>query len=188
MDVAINHVSGNCTVPAPPSARLDRIKHPDHIDEFLLYRIHKLARVGMRGVGLMFRREVGISRRDWRILAFVGQHPGLNLTKLSELTGLDTVVASRCVAKLVQRGLLASARQRDNKRVLTLHLTDEGEVSYARARAGGRQYNMELAACLSDDEACQLDELLRKLEVRASELTEREMRRSGGALRDEADE
>ncbi|CAH2914032.1 MAG: hypothetical protein CPSOU_2417 [uncultured Paraburkholderia sp.] len=171
-----------------PVASSGAIKHPGHIDEFLLYRIHKLTRVGIRGVGLMFRREIGISRRDWRILAFVGQHPGLSLSKLAGLTSLDTVIASRCVAQLVQRGLLASARQRENKRILSLNLTESGEAAYARAHAGGQHYNMELAACLTDEEAAQLDRLLGKLEERARELTEREVQRSGGAGRDEGEE
>lgn len=154
---------------------MPRIKHPRHIDEFLLYRIHKLTRIGIQGVGMMFRREIGISRRDWRILAFIGQFPGLNLTRLAQLTDLDAVIASRCVTQLAQRGLLASARQRDNKRVLTLHLTEAGEAVYTRAHAAGQRYNMDFAGCLTDAEAQQLDELLGKLEARAQELTEREI-------------
>ncbi|VWD12757.1 monooxygenase [Burkholderia lata] len=86
------------TSSAPPASSTPRLKQPCHIDEFVLYRMYNMTRVAVRGVSLMFRREIGISRRDWRSLAFVGQFPDLNLTRLAELTELDTVVASRCEA------------------------------------------------------------------------------------------
>jgi DNA-binding MarR family transcriptional regulator len=156
------------------------LKHPAHIDEFLLYRIHNLARVATQGVGLMFRREIGISRREWRILAFVGRYPDLNLTRLAGLAALDTVVASRCVAQLVKKGLLASSRLPSNKRITVLTLTEAGRITYERAHAGGQQYNVEFIACLSDEEAGTLDALLTRLEQRAQELTRREIEKSGG--------
>jgi DNA-binding MarR family transcriptional regulator len=161
-----------------------RIKEPDHIDDFLAYRMHNLTRVAAHGVGLKFRREIGISRRDWRLLAFVGQYPGLSLTRLAELTSLDTVVTSRCVAQLVRRGLLVNKREGANKRLLALRLSEAGSETYLRARACGRAYNVEFAACLSDDEARQLDALLLKLEAQARTLADRERAIS----RDEDDE
>jgi DNA-binding MarR family transcriptional regulator len=172
----MNAVSQACVPP--------RIKEPDHIDDFLAYRMHNLTRVAAHGVGLKFRREIDISRRDWRILAFVGQYPGLSLTRLAELTGLDTVVASRCVAQLVGKGLLLNKREGSNKRVLALRLSEAGSDTYVRARACGRAYNVEFASCLSDDEARQLDTLLLKLEAQAQILADRERAIS----RDEADE
>ena len=156
------------------------LKNPHHIDEFMLYRIHKLARVAAQGVGLMFRREIGISRRDWRILAFVGRYPDINLTRLAELAVLDTVVASRCVAQLVKKGLITSVRRPSNKRIVVLTLTDAGRVTWEKARAGGQQYNIRFMECLSDQEAIVLDLLLTRLEKRAEELTDSEIEKSGG--------
>lgn len=166
--------------PAPSASDSPVLKHPAHIEEFLLYRIHNLARLATQGVGLMFRREIGISRRDWRILAFVGRYPDLNLTRLAELASLDTVVASRCVAQLVKRGLIANSRLPSNKRITVLTLTEAGKIAYERARAGGQKYNVEFVACLSDEEAGVLDALLTRLEQRAQALTQREIEKSGG--------
>lgn len=161
------------TTPGAPDE--PRLKHPSHINEFLLYRMYNLTRVAVQGVGLMFRREIGISRRDWRILAFVGEFPDLNLTRLAGLTGLDTVIVSRRVTQLVQRGLLANRRQPANKRVSLLRLTESGEQVYAQARTAGQRYNTEFAACLTDDEARLLEIVLSKLEARAQELNQREI-------------
>lgn len=155
------------------------LKHPEHIDEFLLYRLHTLARLATQGVGLMFRRELGISRRDWRILAFVGKYPDTNLSQLAELAALDMVVASRCVANMVKKGLIAKTRLPQNKRVTVLTLTEAGRLAYEHARLSGQRYNAEFAACLSDEEAHLLDGLLKRMEQQAAQLTQREIARSG---------
>lgn len=171
--------------PTPETPAASALKNPGNIDEFLLYRLHNLARVAVHGVGLMFRREIGISRRDWRILAFVGRYPDMSLTRLAELAALDTVVASRCVAHLVKGGLIANARLPSNKRITVLTLTHAGRIAYERARASGQQYNIEFMEGLSDEEAGLLDGLLTRLEQRAEELTQREIRKSGSASDDD---
>jgi DNA-binding MarR family transcriptional regulator len=155
------------------------LKHPEHIDEFLLYRLHNLARVAVQGAGLMFRRELGITRRDWRILAFVGKYPDASLTRLAEQAALDMVVASRCVANMVNKGLIAKTRLPENKRVTVLALTEAGRQVYEHARNSGQRYNTEFAACLSDEEAVLLDGLLKRMEQQALLLNQREMAKSG---------
>ncbi|MFM0228963.1 MarR family winged helix-turn-helix transcriptional regulator [Paraburkholderia sediminicola] len=145
----------------------------------LIERIQVVARVATQGVGLMFRRELGISRRDWRILAFVGKYPDASLTQLAELAALDMVVASRCVANMVKKGLIAKTRLPENKRVTVLALTGAGRIAYEQARVSGQRYNTEFASCLSDEEAHLLDGLLKRMEQQAAQLTQREIRNSG---------
>jgi DNA-binding MarR family transcriptional regulator len=157
------------------------LKHPENIDDFLLFRIYNLSRLAAYGVGLMLHREAGISRRDSRILAYMSRHPGMSLTQLAQIAGLDPVVTSRCVASLVARGLIAKTRLCSNKRLVVLTLTNIGRATYERARSGGQKYNIDFAACLSDEEATQLDVLLTKLECRARELTKREVSKTRGA-------
>ncbi|REE22002.1 DNA-binding MarR family transcriptional regulator [Paraburkholderia sp. BL27I4N3] len=157
------------TDPSPPV-----VKDPQHIDDFLMYRMHNLTRVATRGVGLMFRRDIGISRRDWRLLAFVGRFPHVSLTRLSQMAALDTVIASRGVAALVERKLIAKSRLPSNKRLTVLTLTEAGQAIYDKALEGGRAYNMELASCLTDAEAHVLDTLLSRLETQAAKLTARQ--------------
>jgi DNA-binding MarR family transcriptional regulator len=161
--------------PTPARDAASFLKHPESIDDFLLFRLHKLSRLALRRVGLVLHREAGISRRDSRIMAYVSKLPGVSLTQLAQIAELDPVVTSRCVANLVARGLIAKTRRRSNKRLVVLTLTDVGCETYKRAHRAGRKYNVDFAACLSDEEATQLDLLLTKLEDRARELTEREV-------------
>lgn len=171
----------------PDSSSRPVLKHPEHIDEFLLYRLHNLARVAVQGAGLMFRRELDISRRDWRILAFVGKYPNASLSQLAEQAALDMVVASRCVANMVKKGLIAKSRLPQNKRLTVLALTDTGRRVYEQARESGQRYNTEFAACLSDEEAEVLDALLKRMEQQAVLLNQREMAKSGALLEEDPD-
>lgn len=155
---------------SPPPA----LKAPRDIEEFVIYRIHQLVMLARRGAGAMYERELGISRREWRVLSFVAKYPGLGLTNLSRTSGIDTVVASRCVSDMAAHGLLAKSRQPGNKRLTVLDLTARGQAVYERALSLGRAYNSEFAACLSDAEARVLDELLGRLEATAARLTARE--------------
>ena len=157
------------------------LKYPQNIDDFLLFRLFKLSRLALHGVGLLLRREAAISRRDSRILAYVSKRPGVSLTQLAQIAELDPVVTSRCVASLVARGLIAKTRLRSNKRIVVLTLTNIGRATYERARSVGQKYNIDFAACLSDEEATQLDGFLTKLEGRAKELTEREISKTRSA-------
>jgi DNA-binding MarR family transcriptional regulator len=147
------------------------LKHPENLDEFLVFRLWNLSRLAVHSVGLRLHLEAGISRRDHRVLAYLSKQPGVSLTQLAQKAGLDPVVTSRCVASLVARGLIAKTRLSSNKRLVVLTLTDIGRAVYERARSCGRKYNIDFAGCLSDEEARQLNVLLTKLEGRARHLT-----------------
>jgi DNA-binding MarR family transcriptional regulator len=154
------------------------MKHPETIDEFLAFRLYNLSKLAARGAGIVLRREFNLSRRDWRILAYVAQGQDMSLTELAEVAELDTVVVSRGVAKLVARGLIAKRRMAANKRLLVLSLSPSGQILYERARRRTKMYNADFAACLSARQASVLDTLLLKLASRATELVAREATKS----------
>src|SRR5712671_6182430 len=110
------------------------LKHPENLDDFLVFRLWNLSRLAGRSVGLMLHSEAGISRRDSRVLAYVSKQPGVSLTQLAQIAGIDPVVTSRCVASLVARGLIAKNRLGSNKRLVVLTLTNMGRAVYERAR------------------------------------------------------
>ncbi|BAM88936.1 transcriptional regulator, MarR family [Bradyrhizobium oligotrophicum S58] len=150
---------------------MSNLKDPSNIDEYLAFRIYNLGKLAARGAGMMLRRELGIGRRDWRILAYVAQRPGLSLGELAEVADIEPELASRGVGKLVGSGIIAKTRLPENKRLLALSLTDAGQALYEQAQRKTKAYNRDFAACLSDEDAHVLDRLLRKLSERAAELT-----------------
>ena len=91
--------------PAPVGAQgKPTLKDPQEIEDFLLYRLFRITHVGLRGTDDMYKRELGISRREWRILAYLARTPDASLKALAADAGIDVVVASRTVADMHSRG------------------------------------------------------------------------------------
>lgn len=143
------------------------LKAPHEIQDFLLYRLFCITRSALRGTDAKYRSELGISRREWRVLAHLAQSSDASLKALAADAGLDVVVASRCVAELVARGLVSKQRWSENKRIVSMRLTDTGRGLATRARVLATEYNTNFADCLTDEEAVLLDDLLHKLERQA---------------------
>ena len=121
----------------------------------------------------MYKRELGISRREFRVLAYLARTPDASLKALASDAGIDVVVTSRCVAKMCDRGFISKQRSRSNKRVIGLCLTPVGEDLHQRAKVIGAAYNRKLAECLTDDEAYLVDGLLDKLARQAERVSRR---------------
>ena len=102
--------------PAPVGAQgKPTLKDPQEIEDFLLYRLFRITHVGLRGTDDMYKRELGISRREWRILAYLARTPDASLKALAEDAGIDVVVASRTVADMHSRGLVDKRRSRSRR-------------------------------------------------------------------------
>ena len=120
--------------PAPVGAQgKPTLKDPQEIEDFLLYRLFRITHVGLRGTDDMYKRELGISRREWRILAYLARTPDASLKALAADAGIDVVVASRTVADMHSRGLVDKRRSPGNKRLVCLRLTDDGVQIHGKA-------------------------------------------------------
>jgi DNA-binding MarR family transcriptional regulator len=146
------------------------LKHPAALDELLLYRLYVLQKAGRERVERSYRDALGISLRDHTILALVARSPGTTLSELAAASGMDVVVASRCVSCMVTRRLLSKSRRQGNNRFAQIQLTEAGEQAHARAIEIGTRYSEALTCGLSDDEATALDSMLTALTARARTL------------------
>ena len=82
-------------------------KPPAHAGKALVSnRLLSLATLLRRSANLLYRRELGLSEVEWRILAIVGDHAPLTLAALVEILGLDKGQLSRGVTALVKRRIL----------------------------------------------------------------------------------
>lgn len=156
---------------------------PARLADFINYRLYHLSRVAMSASGLHLRAAAGVSRREWRMLAFLGEQPGTRLTELAASAGLDKVLASRAVHALMEKGLVGKAAQSGDRRAAAFTLTEAGEAVYAAAFARARDFNQELAGCLDPDEAEVFSRCLDKLHAQAVA-----MRKAAEPLSDQADD
>lgn len=153
---------------------------PGSLDDYLIFRLHGVTRPAIVGIDARLRRELGISRRDWRALAFLARHEALPAMAFARAAGLDKVIASRLVANLVERGLVVRRREPADGRIALLSLSARGRELYEEALVLTAAYNESLARVLDEDEARLLEGVLARLTERAQALLAEE-RALGGA-------
>jgi DNA-binding MarR family transcriptional regulator len=89
--------------------------------------IHLLHRAG-QAVDTVFGAEMkaDLTPRQLAVLVSAGANPGLNQTRLTELTGIDRSTLADLVKRLQRKGLLQRRRTRADARAYAVKLTDEG--------------------------------------------------------------
>jgi DNA-binding MarR family transcriptional regulator len=95
--------------------------------------------------------ERGLTLAQLRILFYVRAHPGTTTNALAARLGLTVATVSGLVDKLARAGLVERRQREDDRRVLPLWLTADGQAVVGEIRQGNRAYLAELAAHLGAD-------------------------------------
>jgi DNA-binding MarR family transcriptional regulator len=133
------------------------------LEDFLPYRLSVLSNRISRAIASRYAEAFDLTIPEWRVIAVLGQRPGLTATEVADATAMDKVAVSRAVAKLIaKKRVAASADARDARRQL-LRLTRDGEGLHARIAPLALQAEQRLLAALSMREQRQLGALLDRL-------------------------
>jgi DNA-binding MarR family transcriptional regulator len=97
-------------------------------------------------------RAADLSVPQFRTLNFLGNQPGASLSAVAEHVGLTLPAVSTLVDGLVERKLLTRSRPPDDRRRITLTLTDHGQATLeATHSAAEARLAHRLAALSADD-------------------------------------
>jgi DNA-binding MarR family transcriptional regulator len=77
-----------------------------------------------------YRERFGIGISEWRALATIAWNQKISVNAVSARTSLDTVAASRAVARLVKLGFVKSVTNKDDARLVMLTTTAAGRRVY----------------------------------------------------------
>lgn len=94
-------------------------------------KIMTLATLLRRSATQVYRRELGLSQIEWRILAIVGDEAPLSLSRLVTILGLDKGQTSRGVTSLVRRRFLTRSADESDSREVRIDLTLRGHEIFA---------------------------------------------------------
>lgn len=133
---------------------------PRDIRDVFSYRVALLARINDRDAQNQLMRRHGITLGEWRTLAVIRY---LGRCTLGELAGegfLDIGQVSRSVTALVERGLIARAENRRDRRAISLTLSEAGEAIYQQVMVYASEANATVLAALTPEEQAQLSGLL----------------------------
>jgi len=144
-------------------ARLD-------LDRFLPYRLSVLTNRVSNAIARHYSERFGLSIPEWRVMAVLGQSPGLSAREVAERTAMDKVQVSRAVASLVERRRVQRDGDDDDGRVTRLSLTPRGRAIYDEIVPLALHLEAVLLAALTPGEREALSSLLEKLSSRISGL------------------
>ncbi|HEX6001911.1 MAG TPA: MarR family transcriptional regulator [Hyphomicrobiaceae bacterium] len=126
---------------------------PDQKDEragsaLVSNRLLSLATLLRRSANLLYRRELGLSEVEWRIVAIVGDYEPLSFGALVEILGLDKGQLSRGVTALVKRRILARTADPQDSREVRIALTAHGQETFETLIGLALERNRDLVAGL----------------------------------------
>lgn len=140
------------------------------LSEFLPFRLSLASNLISSRIAETYEAEFRLSMTQWRVMAVLGEHPGLTATELTRKTALDKVAISRAVAALVERGLVKREAEQDDGRRSSLALTQEGLAIYREIIPRAVALEKALLESLDDRTRRALEEALAALTEKARSL------------------
>lgn len=120
------------------------------------FRLHVLAGLSERYAELRYQREFGLRMREVRIIGVVGFHGAPTFGYVCKEAELEKSHASRLVAGLSKRGLLARAPDPDDSRSILLSLTGRGRALYGRIFDEAVERNERILSALAPEQRAAL--------------------------------
>ena len=174
---------------AQGEARVDpltRLRQPQTLGDLLIYRLGRLYSTAGAMTLRVCEGEFGIPRREWRLLAVLGEAGALQPSELATRADLDRARTSRALSAMQAKGLVNRQAVVSDRRLARVSLTAQGRALHARMLPRLAAINGALLAPMSDERVAQLDELLDALQQQARQLLDASAwpkadRRRGGA-------
>ena len=114
-------------------------------------------------------KEVDLTRGQYLYLVRICENPGIIQEKLAEMIKVDRTTTARAIKKLESNGMIERLEDKENKKIKKLYPTKKGAEIYPFII---RENNYSKAVALnglSDEEAKQLEYLLKKVCKNVSE-------------------
>lgn len=127
-------------------------KMPPPTVGFLLHDVARLLRKRFE----QRARELGLTRSQWQVLAYLDRNPGIQQGALAELIDVEPITVGRIVDKLESCGLMERRSHPTDRRAWQLHLTDKAGPKLARMRVIGEVTRGEAFLEIPDAEREQL--------------------------------
>lgn len=109
---------------------LQQAEHALVLEEFLPYRLNRLADHVSREFSRHYKDRHGMTRPEWRVLASLGQFGTATASDIVAHSSQHKTKVSRAVAALEKRGWLTRKTDENDRRTEHLSLTRQGMRAY----------------------------------------------------------
>lgn len=133
------------------------------LDRFMPYRLSVLTNRVSTAIARHYSERFNLSIPEWRVIAVLGQSPGLSAREVAQRTAMDKVQVSRAVASLLAARRLTKEAHVSDGRVAHLSLSARGRAIYEEVVPLALRLEKRLLSVLTAKERDMLDQLLTKL-------------------------
>ena len=134
-----------------------------NLDNFIPYRLSVLTNRVSSAIARHYSDRFNLSIPEWRVMAVLGQTPGLSARQVAERTAMDKVQVSRAVANLVRVKRVQKSADAADGRVTRLSLTPRGFAIYEEIVPLALHLEELFLEALAPGERAEFDRLMAKL-------------------------
>jgi DNA-binding MarR family transcriptional regulator len=133
------------------------------LERFLPYRLSVASNRVSELIAGSYRTRFGLTVTEWRIMAVLGEYPGVSAEEVCRRTETEKSILSRAVTRMLQRELITRSFSTSDKRRSVLTLSASGRAIYDELVPLAYNFEKQLLSCFSKSERKQLDKLLDRL-------------------------
>jgi DNA-binding MarR family transcriptional regulator len=133
------------------------------LDRFLPYRLSVLTNRVSAAIARHYAERFALSPAEWRVMAALGNTPGLSASEVAARTAMDKVQVSRAVASLVAARRVTRKPDAEDGRIARLALSARGQAIYDEIVPHALELESRLVATLTESERKSLDAVMAKL-------------------------
>ncbi|MBF7054784.1 MarR family transcriptional regulator [Halomonas sp. KAO] len=163
MDITESRPEGE-SVDTAGSQASGHVKPEIDLNQFLPYRLNKLADRISGELERMYSQRYGLNVAQWRVMSWLSHCDDLTAKKICSYTNMDKARVSRAIQALEDKGLISRRPSPRDQRVHDLHLTQEGARLLEGLIPDAHSWEAELVSTLSASEYRDLLNAMSKLE------------------------
>jgi len=142
------------------------------LDQFVPHRLSVLTNHVSDAIARHYSERFDLGIPEWRVMAVLGETPGLSASEVAVRTAMDKVQVSRAVASLTEAGRVERKPDGEDGRIGRLSLTRTGRTVYGQIVPLALKLEKTLLSALTPDERKALVQLLLKLNHQVRHLSE----------------
>lgn len=128
--------------------------------------LRELIRILVRTLGILEKNDIscsGVTIAQCHALVEIGRTQKISLIELAELLGLDKSTMSRTIKNLVDAGFVNRETDSENRRYISIQLTDKGTEVYKSIEDSMNGYYGSIYKSIPEDKRIQVLESLELL-------------------------
>lgn len=126
--------------------------------------LRELIRILIRNLGVLEKEDTsccGITISQCHAVVEIGRAKEISLNELAEILTLDKSTMSRTINNLVDNGLAVREVHPEDRRYVTITLTDKGSTIFRKIEEGMTEYYMKVFKAIPEDKRQQVIESLK---------------------------